>query len=119
MAWKFASDRPVYIQIADKIKQFILSGEYAPGTQIPTVRQIALEAAVNPNTVQRAFSDLENEGLIIVRGTLGRFVTEDTEKINYCRHEYAIQTVKDFVYDMKKLSIPDNEISDMLEEVLR
>ncbi len=119
MAWKFASDRPVYIQISDKIKQFILSGEYAPGEQIPTVRQIALDAAVNPNTVQRAFSDLESEGLIIPHGTLGRFVTDDAEKINNCRHDYAKNTVKAFIHDMKKLSISDNEISEMLKEALR
>lgn len=118
MAWKFAPDRPVYIQISDRIKQSILSGEYAPGEQIPTVRQIALDAAVNPNTVQRAFSDLENEGLIIPHGTLGRFVTDDTEKINNCRIEYAKNTVKIFINEMNKLSISDNEISEMIKEAL-
>jgi DNA-binding transcriptional regulator YhcF (GntR family) len=116
LAWKFAPDRPVYIQISDRIKQFILSGEYAPGEQIPTVRQIALDAAVNPNTVQRAFNELEGEGLIIPHGTLGRFVTDNTEKINNCRHECAKETVKAFINEMKKLSISDDEISEMVKE---
>ena len=85
MAWKFSSDKPVYLQISDKIVKKVLSGEYPVGEQIPTVRQIALEAAVNPNTVQHAFSELENEGLIISKGTMGRFVTEDAE-INFQNH---------------------------------
>lgn len=119
MAWKFSSDRPVYIQISNIIKQFILSGEYAPGEQIPTVRQIALDAAVNPNTVQRAFSDIENEGLLIPHGTLSRFVTDDTDKINNCRYECARDSVKDFIHDIKKLSISDDEITEMVKEALR
>lgn len=119
MAWKFASDRPVYIQISDRIKQFILSGEYKPGDQIPTVRQIALDAAVNPNTVQHAFNELESEGLILSRGTLGRFVTDDTERINKYRFEYARNITEAFIHDMKRLSIPDNEISEIIKEVMK
>ena len=71
MAWHFTSDKPVYIQIAERITKSVLSGEYKPGEQIPTVRQLALIAAVNPNTVQRAFTELENDGIIISKGTVG------------------------------------------------
>ena len=63
MAWKFTGDRAVYLQIAERVKKAVLSGVYPPGEQIPSVRQLALEAAVNPNTVQHAFTELENQGI--------------------------------------------------------
>ena len=94
MAWKFTSDRPVYLQIAERITKSVLSGEYKPGEQIPSVRQLALEAAVNPNTVQRAFSELENNGLIISKNTIGRFVTDDTEILESCSNALAKKLVK-------------------------
>lgn len=116
MAWSFSSDRPVYIQIADRIKKSVLSGEYSPGEQIMTVRQLALEAAVNPNTVQHAFVDLESEGILVSKGTMGRFVTNDTEAIEVCRRQMAEQTVKCFVQDMHRLSITTEQAIEMIKE---
>lgn len=117
MAWSFSADRPVYIQISERIKRLVLSGEYKPGEQIPSVRQLALEAAVNPNTVQHSFAELENEGLIISKATLGRFVTEDTEVIENCRKIMAEQLVKDFVQNISQLSVTKPQILTMIEEV--
>ena len=94
MAWKFTSDKPVYLQIADRLTKAVLSGEFKPGEQIPSVRQLALDAAVNPNTVQHAFTELENNGLIISRNTVGRFVTENTAIIEECRNEMAKNIAK-------------------------
>lgn len=119
MAWKFSSDKPVYLQIADRIVKKVLSGEYSAGEQIPTVRQIALEAAVNPNTVQHAFSELENEGLIISKGTLGRFVTDDTEVVAACRRRMAEQLVREFAKNMEQLSITKEQAVTMIEEVMK
>ena len=116
MAWTFSSDRPVYIQIADRIKKCILSGEYLPGEQIMTVRQLALEAAVNPNTVQHAFADLESEGILVSKGTLGRFVTDTPEAIEICRKQMAEQTVKCFVQDIRRLSITTEQAIEMIKE---
>lgn len=116
MAWSFSSDRPVYLQIADRIIKSVLSGEYLPGEQIPTVRQLALEAAVNPNTVQRAFAELEYEGIIISKGTLGRFVTEDTKVVEICRKKMAQQLVKNFLENMEQLSISKEQAIAMIEE---
>lgn len=116
MAWNFSSTKPVYIQIAERITVSVLSGEYKPGAQIPSVRQLALEAAVNPNTVQHAFSDLENNGVIISRGTLGRFVTEDTAIIDSCRKKQAELTVDEFVEKIQKLSVSRDEIIAMIGE---
>lgn len=118
MAWKFSSDKPVYLQIADRIIKKVLSGEYSAGEQIPTVRQIALEAAVNPNTVQHAFSELENEGLIISKGTLGRFVTDDVEVVTACRRRMAEQLVCEFAKNMEQLSITKEQAVTMIEEVM-
>lgn len=119
MAWKFSSDKPVYLQISDRIVKKVLSGEYKAGEQIPSVRQIAFEAAVNPNTVQHAFTELENEGLIISKGTLGRFVTEDTQVVASCRRKMAEQFVCEFSKNMKELSITKEQAVNMIEEVMK
>ena len=116
MAWKFTSDRPVYLQIAERIKKSVLSGVYPPGGQIPSVRQLALEAAVNPNTVQHAFTELETQGIILSRGTLGRYVTEDTQTIEACRMEMAQQYVQSFLQDIAQLGISQDQALIMIKE---
>lgn len=77
MTWQFRGHSPVYRQIVRHIRADILNGCYQPDEQIPPVRQLAMEAGVNPNTMQRALSALEDEGLLVSRGTVGRFVTSD------------------------------------------
>ena len=118
MAWTFTSDRPVYLQIAQRIRRSVLSGEYPPGGQIPSVRQLALEAAVNPNTVQHAFSDLENEGIIISKGTQGRYVTEDRQIIEQMRQAIAMECVRGFLQDLKQLAIDGEQAISMIKEVM-
>ncbi len=115
MAWSFSSDKPVYLQIADRITKSVLSGDFRAGEQIPTVRQLALEAAVNPNTVQRAFSELEHEGLIISKGTTGRYVTEDVQVIKHCQNKMAEQIVMDFIKNMEQLSISKEQAIAMIK----
>ena len=78
MEWKFTGDRPVYQQIMEHIRGAILVGAYPPGARIPAVRDLAAEAKVNPNTMQRALMELEREGLLVSCGTVGRFVTDDS-----------------------------------------
>lgn len=116
MAWNFISGKAVYLQIADRIIRSVLSGEYQPGEQIPSVRQLALVAAVNPNTVQHAFAELENEGLILSKGTLGRFVTDDRTIIENCRKKLAIELVSAFMKNMNELSISDEQVIAMIKE---
>lgn len=119
MAWHFSSERPVYLQISERIIEFVLTGKYLPGEQIPSVRQLALEAAVNPNTVQRAFSDLENAGIVISRGTVGRYVTDDLAIIENCRNKMAEQTIKKFIRDIEKLSVPKEQIISLIKEEMK
>lgn len=117
MAWTFSSDRPVYLQIAERITKSVLSTEFRPGEQLPTVRQLAMHAAVNPNTVQRAYQELENDGIIIVKGTLGRFVTDDTEIIERNRKKLAKYLVTEFCNNFGELSLPLSQAIEMIKEV--
>ena len=119
MAWSFSSDKPVYLQIADRIRKSVVSGEFKPCEQIPTVRQLALTAAVNPNTVQHAFAELEKEGIIVSQGTTGRYVTEDIRIIEACRNNMAQRLVESFARDMQELAISNDSIICMLEEAMK
>ena len=85
MAWMFVSGRPLAVQMAERLRSEILSGAYAVGEQFPTVRSLAEMASVNPNTVQRALLLLEGEGLLVTKGTVGRFVTEDEDVLSRSR----------------------------------
>ena len=118
MAWNFTADKPVYIQIARRITASVLSGEYKPGDQIPTVRQLALEAAVNPNTVQHAFAELEKEGIIVSQGTVGRYVTEDKSIIEEARRRIIWQLVENFAEKIGNFSKDKEQILKMVEEAL-
>ena len=82
MAWELNGERPIYLQLVEQIRLRIISGRYAPGERLPSVRDLAAEAAVNPNTMQRALVELESCGLVITQGTMGRIVTDSNEIIN-------------------------------------
>ncbi len=119
MAWSFSPGIPVYLQIADRLRYSIISGEYPPGSQIPTVRGLSVEAAVNPNTIQHAFLMLENSGIIVTKGTLGRFVTDDPDIIEESRHEHARIIVNSFLDTITKIGFEKEEIISMIEEELK
>ena len=102
MSWSFEPNVPVFLQIADGVKRKILSGEYPPDSQLPSVRTIAEDAGVNPNTVQRSLTLLEQMGLIVTRGTVGRFVTDDTTKIQTAFDEEVDKELDEF---LKKLAV--------------
>lgn len=117
MAWSFSASKPVYLQIVDRIKKSVLSGKYPAGTQIPSVRQLALEAAVNPNTVQHAFTELENEGIVLSQGTMGRFVTDDVQTLELCRKKMAQELINEFLTDLSSLSIDREHAIQLIKEV--
>ena len=85
MGWKFDGNSPIYLQIIERLETGIAAGTYAPGSKMPSVRDLALEAGVNPNTVQRAFAELERDGLLHSQRTSGRFVTDDRQKLSALR----------------------------------
>ena len=115
---RFEGSRPVYTQIAERIINMVLSGTYKPGEQLPTVRQLALDVAVNPNTVQRAYAELEHNGLILSCGTAGRFVTEDPAVIEAVRKEVAVGKITTFAEEMKQLSMTSTEVMELVREVM-
>ncbi|MCD0008061.1 GntR family transcriptional regulator, partial [Streptococcus agalactiae] len=101
MAWEFNEKSPIYSQIAEHIKMQIVSQEIKSGDQLPTVRELAQEAGVNPNTMQRAFTELEREGMVFSQRTSGRFVTEDNLLIGKIRQQVAKAELATFVNNMK------------------
>ncbi len=108
MAWQFSSGAPVYLQIVSRIRADILSGVWRPDEQIPAVRQLAVEAGVNPNTMQRAFAVLEAERLFVTRGTVGRFITTDEAVLNHAREVLWQETVTRLVAEARAVGLtPD------------
>ena len=114
MIWSFTPDRPIYLQLQELLKQSIVSGQYPPGDKLPAVRDLALEAAVNPNTVQRALTELEREGLVYTHRTSGRFVTEDKAVIGKTKDELAMNLVTAFLEKMAAIGISAGDAAAML-----
>ena len=103
MAWKFNNESPIYLQIVEIINTQIAQGVLKPGDQVPAVRELAVTAGVNPNTMQRALSALDQDGLTITNRTSGRCVTEDVTKIEECRKDIAHKIVKQYIRDLEEL----------------
>lgn len=116
MAWDLDSDRPIYAQLVEIIQMQIVSGYYPPGGKLPSVRDLAAVAAVNPNTMQKAFAELERSGLIITQRTNGRSVTEDEEMINGIRQNMAKDHMEAFFTKMKELGYSKNDIIALIEK---
>lgn len=116
MSWRFEADTPVYIQIERRICADILRGKYAPGAQIPSVRQIAMEAAVNPNTVQKALIELEGRGIVSAQSTVGRFVTLDSKIIENERRLVLKEITDRFLKSALALGISKQELIKQLGE---
>lgn len=116
MPWILESDRPIFIQIIEKIQTDIISGYYKPGDKLPSVRELAQEASVNPNTMQKALSELERTGLVYSQRTSGRFITEDITMIDNLKSELAKEIVAQFLNNMQKLGFQKEEVITLLEE---
>ena len=119
MAWNLDADRPIYAQLVERIQMQIVSGHYPPGGRLPSVRDLAGVAAVNPNTMQKAFAELERSGLIVTQRTNGRTVTEDGELIKNIRSGMAKEQVKDFFTKMKELGYTEQEAVELLEQQIK
>ena len=116
MAWNLDSDRPIYAQILERIQMQIVAGIYQPGDKIPSVRELAAEAGVNPNTMQKALSELERSGLVITQRTSGRVVTEDMNMIRETRNQLAKEQVLDFMKRMRALGFEKEDIAEILKK---
>ena len=116
MNWDFRNDLPIYSQLIEQIKLAIVSGVFAPGRRLSSVRDMAAEAGVNPNTLQRALQELERQGLVYSQRTNGRYVTEDTNVIEETKRALAQGQLAAFLDAMKKLGYERAEIIALLKE---
>lgn len=119
MAWNLDSDRPIYTQLVERIQLQILSGYYPPGGRMPSVRELASEAAVNPNTMQKAFADLERTGLIITQRTNGRTVTEDEAQITAVRNQLSKEQLHAFLSKMQEFGYSNAEVLALVENYVK
>jgi len=119
MPWNLDNDRPIYLQLMERIRQDIVAGIYSPGDRLPSVRELALEAAVNPNTMQKALSELERNGLVYSQRTSGRFITEDKEMLKQLKEELAAEHIQQFLEKMKQLGFENRETLTMIQTILK
>ena len=109
MDWTIENDRPIWLQLYEQLTLRIVTGEYPKGGRVPTVRELAAEAGVNPNTMQRALAHLEEQGLVITNRTAGRQVTEDEDQIKAVRLQLAQKKIADFLQGMGVLGFTEGE----------
>ncbi len=115
MEWHFSGDAPIYTQLVDQLTLRIVTAVYLPGQRLPAVRELAVEAGVNPNTMQRALSELERSGLVFSQRTSGRFVTEEIKMIEDAKKALAAQQVETFLKAMEQLGFSQEEIMSLIQ----
>lgn len=116
MPWQFNRTEAVFVQIARRLRREILGGKYPKGEQFPPVRQLAAQAAVNPNTVQKALALLEQEGLLCAHGTAGRFVSTSEEVLTLARERICNEIIRDLLKEMNALGVTKAELLKYIEE---
>ena len=116
MAWKITSDRPVYIQLYEEIETRIINGVYPLGSKLPSVRELAAEAVVNPNTMQKTMTELERSGFVHANRTSGRFVTEDEGLIKSRQKELIRNETQNYLKKLDRLGVEVSEAIEILKE---
>lgn len=116
MTWNFKSDRPIYTQLLEQIQIRIISGIYPPGSQLLSVRELAAEASVNPNTMQKALAELERMELVYTKRTAGRFITGDMDKIAVCKENLVMAQVEEFCERMEQFGLTQKEVENLLKK---
>lgn len=117
MKWTLTSERPIYWQLMEQIRQQIIKGDYQPGDRLPSVRELAAEAAVNPNTMQKALTGLEQTGLISAQRTNGHFITEDPERIRAMKKQIAQGYAREFLQNMRSLGYSKEQMDLLMQEI--
>lgn len=119
MPWDLDNDRPIYLQLMERIQQDIIAGLYSPGDKLPSVRDLALDASVNPNTMQKALSELERSGLVYSQRTSGRFITEDEAMLTKMKQDLAAEHIHQFFEKMSLLGFRKNELPMLIQDALK
>lgn len=115
MSWDFKEDRPIYTQLLDMIQIGIMNGTYPLGSKLPSVRELAAQASVNPNTMQKALVELEQKGFVFSQRTSGRFVTEDKQLIIQVKEKLAKEYLEEFRSKMKQIGYDEESINKLLK----
>ncbi len=118
MEWNFKSGIPIYTQIIDEMTMRIASGQYKPGEKLKAVRELAADAGVNPNTMQRALAELERRELVYTERTSGRFVTQDETIIKGLHEELAGKYFRELADKLQKIGMSGGEIAAAVEKWL-
>ena len=119
MQWKLSDDRPIYVQLMETITAVIASGTLAAGSRLPSVREMAAQAGVNPNTMQRALAELERDGLLYSQRTAGRFVTDQSDRITQKRKELAMQQIRIFLSSMKEMGYTSEQTLNLIQQAVK
>lgn len=119
MQWDLSSDKPVYLQLVEQIQAGIISGLYKPGDKLPSVRDLAAQATVNPNTMQKALSELERTGLVYANRTSGRFITSDEQLIRELKVQNTKVIILDFLDRTEQLGLRQEEILSLITEAYK
>ena len=116
MEWKLDDDRPIWQQLAQQLTRRIITGVYPPGSKLPSVRELAAQAGVNPNTMQRALAQLELDGLARADRTAGRLVTQDTAILDRVRRSEAQTIIRQYLDAMAALGYDRDRAASLLRE---
>ena len=117
MEYVFDNERPIYIQLVEMIRIDIVSGKFQKGQKLPSVRELALMMKVNPNTMQKALVELENEKLIYTERTNGKYVTEDEKLIEKIKKQVAQELVNNYLHSMENIGISYESALKYLQEL--
>ncbi len=115
MQFEIRDSRPIWQQLSQQLRERIVKGDYPPGSHFPTVRELAAQAGVNPNTMQRAMGQLETDGLVITNRTSGRTVTDREEVLAEMRRTLALQRTEEYLKDLKALGLDRAAARELLE----
>lgn len=119
MAWNFSNDKPIFQQLVDRITLDIISGKYSPGDKLEAVRDLAVTAGVNPNTMQRALTEIEATGLIYTKRGDGRYIGEDETVISTIKNQYVKERVDEFICSLQALGLGENDILGVVNDELK
>ena len=116
MEYFFENDRPIYLQLVELLKLEIISGRYKPGDKLPSVRELAIQSKMNPNTVQKALAELERDKIIYTERTNGKYVTEDEVLIDSIKHDEIMKKIDVFLSSMKSIGVDKKQLENYIKE---
>ena len=118
MPWNLDNNRPIYLQLVERIQMDIVSGVYHAGDKLPSVRELAADAAVNPNTMQKDFTELERSGLVYTQRTNGRYITEYQERISRVREDLARECTQSYLSNIRRLGYEREQALALAQKII-